>query len=96
MEQRNLDRAKKLAEEGHSSMMTVKPKVFKKGGKQRYGKGFSGEELKTVGLSFKEALKLGIPIDSKRRTSHEENVDAIKSFLKNTKAKAKRKGKSKS
>jgi ribosomal protein L13E len=96
VEQKNLDQAKKLAEEEHSSMMTAKPKVFKKGGKQRYGKGFSGEELKKAGLSFKEALKLGIPIDSKRRTAHEENVDAIKNFLENTKAKTKRKGKSKS
>jgi large subunit ribosomal protein L13e len=77
-------------------MMTVKPKVFKKGGKQRCGKGFSGEELKKAGLSFKDALKLGIPVDSKRRTAHEENVDAIKSFLEGAKPKIKRKGKSKS
>jgi ribosomal protein L13E len=77
-------------------MMTVRPKVFKKGGKQRYGKGFSGDELKKAGLSFKEALKLGIPIDSKRRTAHEENVEVVKAFLESTKTKAKRKVKSKS
>jgi ribosomal protein L13E len=77
-------------------MMTTTPKVFKKGGKERCGKGFSGEELKKAGLSFKEALKLGIPIDSKRRTAHEENAEAIKTFLENAKPKTKRKGKSKS
>jgi large subunit ribosomal protein L13e len=77
-------------------MMSVKPRVFKKGGKQRGGKGFSKQELKKAGLSFKEALKSGIPVDSKRRTSHEENVEAIKTFLENTKVKTKHKGKSKS
>lgn len=76
-------------------MMTARPKVFKKGGKQRYGRGFSREELKKAGLSFKEALKLSIPIDSKRRTTHEENVEVIKTFLENKKAEAKHKKKSK-
>jgi len=77
-------------------MMTAKPKVFKKGGKERYGKGFSVEELKRSGISFKEALRLGVPVDSKRRTAHEENVEAIKTFLESAKAKSKRKRKSKS
>ena len=77
-------------------MMTVKPRVFKKGGKQRWGKGFSGEELKKAGISFKEALRLGVPVDFKRRTAHEENVEAIKTFLESAKAKGKRMGKSKS
>jgi large subunit ribosomal protein L13e len=77
-------------------MITAKPRVFKKGGKQRYGKGFSREELKKAGLSFKEALKLSIPIDPKRRTTHEENVEAIKTLLENKKAETKHKKKSKS
>jgi len=76
-------------------MITAKPKVFKKGGKQRCGKGFSREELKKAGLSFKEALRLSIPIDSKRRTTHEENVEAIKNFLENKKAETEHKKKSK-
>lgn len=62
-------------------MMSTKPKVFKKDGRQRYGKGFSKGELKKAGLSFTEALKLGIPIDYRRRTAHEENINIIKSFL---------------
>jgi len=77
-------------------MMAAKPKVFKKGGKQRQGKGFSREELKRVGLSLKEALKFGIPVDSRRRTAHEENVEAVKTFLGSKKAKFKSKAKSKS
>jgi ribosomal protein L13E len=39
---------------------------------------------------------MGIPVDSKRKTAHEENVEAIKTFLESAKAKSKRKGKSKS
>lgn len=78
-------------------MMAFKPKVFKKGGKQRYGRGFSREELKKVGLSLKEALKLGIPVDSRRKTAHEGNIEVVKTFLENMKAKPKSKrGKSKS
>lgn len=77
-------------------MMTLKPKVFKKGGKQRLGKGFSREELKKAGLNLKEALKLGIPVDSRRRTAHQENVATIKGFLESKKEKPRRKAKSKS
>jgi len=77
-------------------MMACKPKIFKKGGKQRCGKGFSREELKKAGLSLKEALKLGIPVDSRRRTAHEENVEVAKTFTQGKKAKSKPKRKSKS
>jgi large subunit ribosomal protein L13e len=66
-------------------MMTIRSTVFKKGGKQRFGKGFSRGELKKAGLSLKEALKFRIPVDSRRRTVHEENVKAIKGFLESKK-----------
>jgi len=79
-------------------MTTMKPTVFKKGGKRRSGKGFSREELKKAGLSLKEALRLGIPIDSRRRTVHEDNINAVKKFLEGKKAasKSKKRRKSKS
>jgi large subunit ribosomal protein L13e len=77
-------------------MMAVKSKVIKKGGKQREGKGFSREELKKAGLSLTEALRLGVPIDSRRRTAHEENVGAIKTFLESKKSAPASKRKSKS
>lgn len=79
-------------------MTSIKPIIFKKGGKKRCGKGFSREELKKARLSLREALKLSIPIDSRRKTFHEENVNAIKSFLKSTKkaSKPKKSRKSKS
>jgi ribosomal protein L15E len=48
----------------------------------REGKGFSGEELKAVELTPAKARKLGIPYDPRRKTSHEENVEALKEYLK--------------
>jgi len=79
-------------------MMEIKPSVFKKDGKQRRGKGFSREELKKSGLSPREAFRLKIPVDLRRRTVHEENVNIIKEFLESKKgaSKSKRRRKSKS
>jgi ribosomal protein L13E len=79
-------------------MVSIKPIVFKKGGKQRHGKGFSREELKKAGLSLKEASKLGIPADSRRATVHEGNINVIKGFLENKRvaSKSKKRRKSKS
>jgi len=62
-------------------MTTTRPKVFKNDGKQRFGRGFSREELKKAGSSLKEAVKLGLPVDDKRKTVHEENVEVAKAFL---------------
>jgi large subunit ribosomal protein L13e len=74
-------------------MMTVKPVVFKKGGKQRIGKGFSIGELKEAKLNIKKALKLGIPVDPRRRTVHEGNVKALNALLETKKASAESKRK---
>jgi len=76
-------------------MISIKPIIFKKGGKKRCGKGFSREELKKARLSLREALKLSIPIDSRRKTIHEENVNTIKELLKNKKKASKPKKKKK-
>jgi large subunit ribosomal protein L13e len=78
------------------SIVVARPKVFKKGGKQRLGKGFSREELKRAGLSFREALEFGVPVDSRRRTVYEENVGVVKTFLESRKAKSKVRVKGKS
>jgi len=48
----------------------------------RVGRGFSREELRKVNLSVKEALNLGIPVDIRRSTRHNENVEILRSFLK--------------
>lgn len=51
--------------------------VVKRRRRIRKGKGFSQEELKEVGLSFRQASKLGIPIDKRRSTKHSENVETL-------------------
>ena len=77
-------------------MIAVEARVLKINGKQRCGRGFSCEELKRTGLSLKEALRIGIPVDLRRRSSHEQNVDVLKGFLENWRMSSKSKGKSKS
>jgi len=62
-------------------MTTTRPKVFKNDGRQRFGRGFSREELKKAGSSLKEAVKLGLPVDDKRKTVHDENVEVAKAFM---------------
>ncbi|MEM1557681.1 MAG: ribosomal protein L13e [Thermoproteota archaeon] len=48
----------------------------------RRAKGFSLSELKKVGLNIDKALKLGIPVDPRRKTNHEDNVEKLREFLK--------------
>ena len=49
-------------------------------GKKRKARGFSVDELKAVNLTPKQALKLGIPVDIRRKTSYEENINVLKSI----------------
>jgi large subunit ribosomal protein L13e len=75
-------------------MHHVKPEVAKPDGK-RSGKGFSREELKKAGLNPAEAKKLKLPVDKRRKTAHDQNVEAIKAYAEKKKAKAKPKPKPK-
>ncbi len=60
--------------------MSVKA-IVKRNKKLRNGKGFSQGELKETGLSLKQALQMGIPIDTRRSSEHEENVEILKAHL---------------
>jgi large subunit ribosomal protein L13e len=62
-------------------MTSTKPRVFKEEGKQRSGRGFSREELKKAGSNMKEALRLGLLVDPRRKTAHDENVEAVKARM---------------
>ena len=65
--------------------MKIRPTVQKKNGRMREGKGFSKGELRNVGIDFKQALRLKIPIDLRLKTKHEENVKTLKRHLKSLK-----------
>jgi len=61
------------------------PNLIKQGGIEtgwRVGRGFSAGELKEAGLTIKKARKLGLPIDRRRRSIHEYNVNRLKEILK--------------
>jgi ribosomal protein L13E len=66
----------------------MKAVITKQNGKQRLGRGFSPNELEQAGLNMQDAKKIGIPMDIKRKSVHEENVTCIKAHAKKTKAEA--------
>jgi ribosomal protein L13E len=70
-------------------MHHIKPKILKPDGKQRSGRGFSRDEIGKAGLDAAEAAKLGLPVDCRRKTAHDENVEAVKAYAEKAKAAAK-------
>jgi len=62
--------------------------VVRRKGKKRRGKGLSRDELSELGLGFRQALRLGIRIDTRRRSKHKENVETLKKRLERTPKKA--------
>jgi len=76
-------------------MHHIKPKILKPDGKQRSGRGFSRDEIGKAGLSSVEAARLGLPVDFRRKTVHDENVEAVKAYVEKAKAEAKPKRKPK-
>jgi large subunit ribosomal protein L13e len=70
-------------------MHHIKATITKQNGKQKVGKGFSLNELKAAGVSKQQARQIGLPIDVKRKSSHDENVATIKSHAEKAKAQAK-------
>ena len=55
--------------------------IVESGGALKEGRGFSVEELSEGGLTPGRARAMGIPVDTRRKTSHPENVEARKAFL---------------
>jgi ribosomal protein L13E len=70
-------------------MHHIKPVITKQDGKQRVGKGFSPEELGKAGLNPAEAKRLEVPVDKRRATAHDWNVEVLKAYVQKEKAKAK-------
>jgi len=55
--------------------------IVETGRKIRKGKGFSRSELEAVEITAGEAKKMGIPVDTRRKSSHDENIETLKEFL---------------
>lgn len=98
MEQRRLDQAEKQPKEKNSHYDSNQANSIQKRRKATLWKRLQPRRTEKTGLSFKEALKLGIPVDFRRRTIHEENINAINGLLKSKKttSKSKKRRKSKS
>jgi ribosomal protein L13E len=62
--------------------------------KTRRGRGFSRAELREAGTDFKQALKSQIPVDPRRKTKYESNIEILKRYLQNLGSKKKKKSKS--
>ena len=62
--------------------------ITKQNGKTKPSKGFSLNELKGAGLTLQDAKKLSIPLDIKRKSTHEENVQTLKSHVEKAKTEA--------
>ena len=75
-------------------MHHIKPKIIKTNGKQRNGKGFSLHEIEKAGLKTAQARRIGLPVDLRRKTAHEENVATVKAYAEKAKVKTKPKLKS--
>jgi large subunit ribosomal protein L13e len=55
--------------------------IVERGDRVREGKGFSKKELEAVELTMTKARSLGIPVDTRRKNSHDENIETLKEFI---------------
>merc|ERR1712130_1018390 len=85
-ERRRKMRAKKAAAVAPRPMKTLRPAVrcptFRYNVKQRGGRGFSLEELKTAGISKNMAKTIGITVDHRRRNKSVESLQVNAQRLK--------------
>jgi large subunit ribosomal protein L13e len=70
-------------------MHHIKATIIKQNGKKAESRGFSLTELKNAGLTKQDAKKIGIPLDIKRKSAHDENVATLKAHAEKAKAEAK-------
>ena len=70
-------------------MHHIKAVITKQNGKQSTGRGFSPNELEKAGVNKQQAKQMGIPVDVKRKSAHDENIATIKAHAQKAKAEAK-------
>ena len=59
--------------------------IVESGDRVREGKGFSLGELQAVELTAGKAKTMGLPVDAKRKSSHDENIETLKEFIEEAK-----------
>jgi len=59
-------------------MHHIKPTIKKPDGKTKTGRGFSPNELAKAGITILQAKQLGIPVDFRRKSVHESNIESLK------------------
>jgi ribosomal protein L13E len=74
-------------------MHHIKPTITKQNGKQSIGRGFSRTELEKAGVNKQQAKQMGLPVDLKRKSANDENVETIKAHAQKAKAQAEAKPK---
>ena len=67
-------------------MRQIKVVITKHNKKQNIGKGFSPTELEKAGVNKQQAKQIGLPVDVKRKTAHDENITTIKECAEKAKA----------
>ncbi len=70
-------------------MRQIKVVITKHNKKQNIGKGFSTTELEKAGVNKQQAKQIGLPVDVKRKSAHDQNIATIKEHAEKAKAKAK-------
>ena len=69
-------------------MHHIRPTITKQNGKQSIGRGFSRTELEKAGVNKQQAKQMGLPVDLKRKSEHDENVETIKAHAQKAQAQA--------
>ena len=69
-------------------MHHIKAVITKHNKKQSTGRGFSPTELEKAGVNMQQAKQIGLPVDVKRKSAHDENIATIKAHAEKAKAEA--------
>jgi len=69
-------------------MRQIKVVIIKHNKKQNIGRGFSPTELEKAGVNKQQAKQIGLPVDVKRKSAHDQNIATIKEHAKKAKAQA--------
>ena len=65
-----------------NSDFTAEPVVtLPKDRRPKRGRGFSRAEAKEAGLSIKRARDMGLMVDLRRKTCHQENIEVLKQYV---------------